>query len=234
LMDTRSSLDRQSFDNDCEAGKVTATERANADPEGQLPKHRGASLTFPRRLSFVGSSKSAGERRRFKDNPMTTYSVYEPEMRQDSATRHAERFFFLRERFNFAAFLFGPLWMIWRRLWLVLVLYVVVVAMLEYGLGWLGVSAGARAAVFVLIQFLVGIEAAGLQRWTLVRRGWRDCGIVVAAGLELAERRFFDARAARLAAAKASATARPAGPLHMAAEPAAAPFVSDGWAQGIP
>ena len=49
-----------------------------------------------------------------------------------------------------------------------------------------------------------------------------------------ARRRFFDARAARLAAAKASATARPAGPLHMAAEPAAAPFVSDGWAQGIP
>ena len=92
---------------------------------------------------------------------MATYSVFEPAMQRDNAARHADRYFFLRERFNFAAFLFGPLWMIWRRLWLVLLLYVVAVGALEYGLRRLGISAGERIAVFVLIQFLIGIEAAG-------------------------------------------------------------------------
>jgi hypothetical protein len=34
-----------------------------------------------------------------------------------------------------------------------------------------------------------------------LRRGWNECGIVIADDLELAERRFFDARAARQQAA---------------------------------
>jgi hypothetical protein len=160
---------------------------------------------------------------------MATYSVFEPAMHGDNAARHADRYFFLRERFNFAAFLFGPLWMIWRRLWLVLLLYVAAVGALEYGLRRLGIPAGERVAVFVLIQFLVGLEAAALQRWTLVRRGWRDCGIVVADDLELAERRFFDVRSARMAAAKAGAST----PLQMPIEPSPGRFVSEDWAKGV-
>jgi hypothetical protein len=158
---------------------------------------------------------------------MPAYSVFEPAMRRHDAVKRADRFFFVRERFSFAAFLFGPLWMIWRRLWLVLVIYVLVVGLLEYGLSRLGVPAGSHAAVFVLVQFLIGLEAAGLQRWTLVRRGWRDCGTVIADDLELAERRFFDARCASEAAARAG------GPrAHV--EPSATGFVPPGWAKGVP
>ena len=124
---------------------------------------------------------------------MPAFAVFEPPARAGRvATHHTDRFVFLRERFNWAAFLFGPLWMIWRRLWLVLVIYLIVLGLIEFGLQRLGIDSQARSAVYFLVALLVGLEAATLRRWTLVRRGWRDRGIVMADDLEMAERRFFD------------------------------------------
>jgi hypothetical protein len=127
---------------------------------------------------------------------MPAYAVFEPPMRGRSAGEHADRFIFFRERFSLAAFLFGPLWMIWRRLWLVLIIYVVATSLFEIGLHSLGIPVAARTTVYLLLQLLVAIEAANLRRWTLLRRGWRDRGIVFGDDLELAERRFFAANGA--------------------------------------
>jgi hypothetical protein len=127
---------------------------------------------------------------------MPAYAVLEPPTRQRSADSRSDRVVFLRESFSVAAFLFGPLWMIWRRQWLVLILYLVVLGAVELGLRRLAVPLSARLAVYFLIQILVGIEAASLRRWTLIRHGWRDCGVVIGDDLDLAERRFFDARLA--------------------------------------
>jgi hypothetical protein len=125
---------------------------------------------------------------------MPAFAVLEPPVRAGRpAANHADRFVFLRERFSWAAFLFGPLWMIWRRLWLVLIIYLAVLGLIEFGLRRLGIDSQARFTVYFLVALLVGMEAATLRRWTLLRRGWRDRGIVVADDLEMAERRFFDA-----------------------------------------
>ena len=54
---------------------------------------------------------------------MPVYTVYEPPLRKsDEAADAADRFVFVRDKFSMWAFLFGPFWMIWRRLWLVLLL----------------------------------------------------------------------------------------------------------------
>jgi hypothetical protein len=124
---------------------------------------------------------------------MPAYAIFEPPARANSpVVDHAARFVFLRERFSWGAFLLGPLWMIWRRLWLVLVIYLVAIGLLYYGLHRLGIPQSAQFAVSILIALLIGMEAPGLRRWTLLRRGWRERGIVVADDLEMAERRFFD------------------------------------------
>jgi hypothetical protein len=81
--------------------------------------------------------------------------------------------------------------MLWRRLWLVLLGYLVLVGALEVLLRLLGAAMGARVLIAFLIALLVGLEAASLRRWTLIRGGWRDHGIVVGDDLESAERRFF-------------------------------------------
>jgi Protein of unknown function (DUF2628) len=124
---------------------------------------------------------------------MPAFAVFEPPMRTGRrATPHTDRFVFLRERFSWGAFLFGALWMIWRRLWLVLIIYVIVLGLMEFGLRSLGIAPQARFTVYFLVALLVGMEAATLRRWTLLRRGWHDRGIVIADDLEMAERRFFD------------------------------------------
>jgi hypothetical protein len=150
---------------------------------------------------------------------MPAYAVLEPPRRNRTASEHADRFVFLRERFSLGAFLFGPLWMMWRRLWVVLIVYLVVVGLIEYGLQRLEITWPTRAAVYVLIHLLIGLEATSLRRWTRIRRGWRDCGIVIADDLEMAERRFFDARAVRRPGAGTSAMPA-AAPLAAHAGPA--------------
>ena len=108
---------------------------------------------------------------------MPVYAVFEPPMRQRGDRIERDRsdlFVFLREGFNLWAFLFGPLWMIRRRLWLVLIVYAAVIAGLEFGLRRLGIAWPARLEVYLLIELLIGIEAANLRhryrRWSRTRR----------------------------------------------------------------
>lgn len=123
---------------------------------------------------------------------MPAFAVLEPPEYQHPAIEHADRLLFLPERFNLGAFLFGPLWMTWRRQWVVLVVYLLGVALIGYGLRIVGIGWPAVALVFGLIHLLVGLEATTLLRWTRVRHGWRECGMVIADDLDMAEQRFFD------------------------------------------
>jgi hypothetical protein len=123
---------------------------------------------------------------------MATYTVHQPPLRDDEMSSDPGRFAFVRDGFHFWAFVFGPVWMLRHRLWLVLLLYVVVVLALGAVLWFVGASYAAPFVQF-LLALLIGIEAASLRRWTLTRRGWDTLGVVVGDDLETAERRFFDA-----------------------------------------
>ena len=81
---------------------------------------------------------------------MPAFAVLEPPARNRSASEHADRFIFLGERFSLGAFMFGPLWMIWRRLWLVLIIYLIVLGLIEFGLRRLGIVSQARFTVYFL------------------------------------------------------------------------------------
>jgi hypothetical protein len=157
---------------------------------------------------------------------MPVFTVHEPPPREgDDAAAATDRFVFVRDRFSIWAFLFGPLWMIWRRLWLVLLIYLVAMAALQAGLWALGASNAVKVTVGLLVSLLVGFEAPTLRRWTLARRGWIGHGVVVADDKESAERRFFDAWVARRAAPAATpapaagASASAPMPYRPAAEP---------------
>jgi hypothetical protein len=121
------------------------------------------------------------------------YSVFEPPERGQDPAEHMERFMFVRDGFSFAAFMFGPFWFLWHRLWLALLGYIALVAVLGAGMRLVGTAYGIRSLVGLLLALLIGFEASSLRRWTLTRRGWKDRGVVVGEDLETAERRFFAA-----------------------------------------
>jgi hypothetical protein len=145
---------------------------------------------------------------------MTVYMVFEPPRAGGDPLRRAERMRFVRDRFTWSAFLFAPLWMLRHRLWLAFIGYVVAAGVVPPALWLAGARAGSLTLALLMIHLLVGIEGATLRRRSLARRGWRDLGIVIGDDLEAAERRFFDAYAAR-----AGARGEPVAPAPPAAPP---------------
>ncbi len=124
---------------------------------------------------------------------MSVYTVHRPPPRAGEASADPQRFAFVRDGFHFWAFLLGPFWMLFRRLWIVTVLYLVVVAAAGIVLWMLRADAFTHTAADFFLAVLVGFEAATLRRWTLDRAGWKTVGVVVGDDLEAAERRFFAA-----------------------------------------
>jgi len=129
---------------------------------------------------------------------MSVYTVHEPPQRRDEAAADPVRFVFVRDGFHFWAFVLGPVWMLWHRLWLVFFLYVLVSAVAN-GAVWLaGATWTPKFFIGLLVSLLIGLEAPTLRRWTLGRRRWAVVGVVAGEDLEDAERRFFDSWTGRV------------------------------------
>jgi hypothetical protein len=122
---------------------------------------------------------------------MPVYTVHAPTA-YAADFRATDKFVFVRDGFHFWAMVLGPLWLIWKRLWLALLGWVILIVALEVVAVQLGGGAEALAVVNVMVAILMGLEASTLQRWTYSRRNWRQLDVVVADDEESAERRFFD------------------------------------------
>ena len=123
---------------------------------------------------------------------MRVYTVHAPSAGVATVDVPIDRFVFVRDGFHFWAFVLGPLWLAWHRLWLALLGYVVIMVGVAVALSRLQAGPGTRFTVMLLIALLMGFEAASLWRWTVSRRKWRQLDVVVADDEETAERRFFD------------------------------------------
>ncbi len=122
---------------------------------------------------------------------MPVYTVHAP-TGNSADVRATDRFAFVRDGFHVWAALLGVVWLVWHRLWLALIGWIVLLTAIDVGMVRLGVSGTAVFLVDALLALLMGFEAASLRRWTLSRRSWRQLDIVVADDEEAAERRFFD------------------------------------------
>ena len=123
---------------------------------------------------------------------MRVYTVHAPSAGVATVDVPIDRFVFVRDGFHLWALVGGVLWLLYHRLWLAALGYVVITVGLSVVLTVLHVNSGAAFWVFGLIALLMGFEAASLRRWTLSRRKWRQLDVVVATNEQDAERRFFD------------------------------------------
>lgn len=95
----------------------------------------------------------------------------------------------VREGFSWLAFLFGLPWLLWHRLWLAALLYVVlalaIAALLPGGPGFVAGLA---------LQVLLGAHANDLRRRRLARRGYVEAGVVAARNIDGAIARLLAER----------------------------------------
>jgi len=122
---------------------------------------------------------------------MSTYMVMSPPDVRDPAAspEAADRLIFIPDRFSWYAFGFSVIYLLWHRMWLVLLGYLVIATALELSVSLLGDAAPAVATL--AISLLFAFEANGLRRWTLERKGWRMIAVACGADVEEAELRFF-------------------------------------------
>lgn len=120
---------------------------------------------------------------------MTIYAVLAPPAEPGSTRPEPDRFVFVKEGFCWPAFYLTIPWLIWRRMWLVLLAYVLALAA--------GFAIGGRMpplvawTTMVLFSVFVGLEANNLRRWTLERCGCKFLGVTVGDRLSDGEYRFF-------------------------------------------
>ena len=99
---------------------------------------------------------------------------------------------FVKDGFNWWAFLIAPVWMLANQMWLVFAGYLVAAAALG-GIAYvLGLGMTWAALVNLALNLIVAFEADSLRRWTLERKGWQMIGTVSGANTRECERRFFE------------------------------------------
>lgn len=154
---------------------------------------------------------------------MTIFTVHAPGTADGAAVDPAE-LVFVKDGFSWPALLIPPVWLVWHRLWLTLLIWVVAVIVLSMLLGLAG--SDASTAVTVLFAFWFALEANGLRRWTLERRGYVLVGVVEGRTVVEAERRFFAEAAHGDGASVAAPSMPPPPPSPIVSAPAQPPWPS--------
>ena len=90
---------------------------------------------------------------------MPVYTVHEPPLRAHEALPNPLRFVFVRDGFYFSAFVVAVLWMLWHRMWLVLLIYIVVALGLDYGMSYARHRRDRDHLVQLFLVLLIGIGA---------------------------------------------------------------------------
>ena len=92
---------------------------------------------------------------------MPVYTVHAP-VANNMDFRATDRFAFVRDGFHLWAAVFGVLWLAWHRLWLALLGWIVLMAVIDFVMVKFGVSAAAVFLVDALLALMLGFEAASL------------------------------------------------------------------------
>jgi hypothetical protein len=140
---------------------------------------------------------------------MAIYTVLAPP--DEASAADPMKAVFVKDGFSWPALFFAAPWLVFRRMWLVLVLYLAVMIGLSIAIERSG--ADEAGFVVILLHILFALEANNLRRWTLERRGFRLVGVAEGRNLEEAELRHFAGLEAGAAAAGAAIAPPPTPPV---------------------
>jgi len=89
--------------------------------------------------------------------------------------------------FSWWAAVLPPIWLLWHRLWLGLIAYLLFSTAFGFALELVDMADPAATALGLALSLLIGVSAHDFRRWTLGRHGWRMVGVLRADSAEEAE-----------------------------------------------
>lgn len=96
--------------------------------------------------------------------------------------------------FRWWAAIMPIVWLLWHRLWLGFVLYLLFSVVLGIALALGDIAEPAATAIGLAVSLLIGFSAADYWRWTLERRGWRLVAVLRAEAAVDAEELYLRSR----------------------------------------
>jgi hypothetical protein len=121
---------------------------------------------------------------------MAIYAFHSPALDRDTASA-LESTTVLRLGFAPWGFVFGPIWLLAKRLWLALGAWILGAAVVGFAVSWGLLRPDTAVILYWLAALFIGIDGRTLQGWALARRGSPLADIVAAGSSESAEREFF-------------------------------------------
>lgn len=116
--------------------------------------------------------------------------IYTVHYRKD-APADGEGFVFVREGFAWGGLIFGWLWLLYRRLWIPLILWIAAAVLLGAFAEATGMDQAVPVIVAFVMQLWLGFEGNDLRRWVLDRKAYVEVDVVAAPNRAEAERTFF-------------------------------------------
>jgi hypothetical protein len=136
---------------------------------------------------------------------MAIYAVHSPAVDGDPAAAF-DRSEFLRVGFSTAALIFAPFWLLAKRLWLALAVWIFCAAVVGLALGFGALDGGAALLLYLLSAVYLGLEGRALQGETFARHGRPLVEIIGGADAQEAECAFLARALAPRPAASATAS----------------------------
>ncbi|MBN8532229.1 MAG: DUF2628 domain-containing protein [Alphaproteobacteria bacterium] len=118
-------------------------------------------------------------------------ALYTVHIRAD-APRALEDPVFIHEGFSWGAFLFGPFWAFYHRLWLPGFLLLAALVAADLTITALELSEASYSVLQISLGFIAGLWGNDWWRAGLKKRGYTMADIVSGESLTRAEQRFFD------------------------------------------
>jgi hypothetical protein len=147
---------------------------------------------------------------------MRLFTVHEPAEVRARDARAAERIVLVKDGLCWPGLFIPVIWMLFRRLWLGLLLYVLAMAAVGAAAYSLEIGENAERLLFLLPNVWVWLEGNDLRRRKLARVGFVQSAAVLGKSREDAEQRFFAAWTRASASPVAPASTASAFPLRAA------------------
>jgi hypothetical protein len=119
---------------------------------------------------------------------------------------------FVRDGFSWAAFTFGPLWLLAKGAWISALLQMVTLIALGLLLNGLGVVP-LFPLVALVLGILVGLESGAIRAWEAELKGFRLAGVISGDDRDVIERRFYAEALGETGAAMPGAAGYPEAPV---------------------
>jgi Protein of unknown function (DUF2628) len=120
---------------------------------------------------------------------MTVYTVLAPPIRDGEAVADPLGYVLVKEGFCWPALIIPELWLLFRRMWLVFLVYLAGVVAVVVADSIVG--GNLPGAVLLLIRLFLALEGNNLRRWTLAGREYVPAGLAEGRNRDEADIRFF-------------------------------------------